>query len=496
MSHSFPLRVFLILAACCGVSRAESRERAATVASSLPNIVVIFVDDLGYADIGPFGGSSATPNLDRMAKEGRVFTDFIVPSAVCSASRAGLLTGCIPERVSIRGALGPDAVHGIAASEVTLAEICKSREYATACFGKWHLGHQPRFLPVRHGFDEYFGLPYSNDMWPQHPTLAGLSETERRKRYPPLPLLQQDQVVDANVTAEKQSELTKLYSEASVDFIRRHRDQPFFLYLAHTMVHVPIFASPNFEGKSSLGLYADVVMEVDASVGMILDALEEVGVDERTLVIFTSDNGPWLSYGDHAGSAGPLREGKGTAWEGGVRVPTVMRMPGFIPADTRCAELASTIDLLPTVAKLIGAKLPDHPIDGKDITALLNDADAQSPHESYPYYFADGQLQAIRDRRWKLVFPHQYRTLQGSEAGKDGRPVPYRQVQAELSLYDLENDVGETTNVYEQHPEIASRLQQAAEDWRSKLGDSLSKCTGSEVRPHDRLMDTDARLTW
>ena len=428
-----------------------------------PNVVVIFIDDMAYGDIGPFGAEGyETPHLDRMAREGMRFTDFVVPTAVCSASRAGLLTGCYHKRLSIHGALGPKADHGIHADEVTLAELCRGQGYATACFGKWHLGHHPKFLPLQHGFDEYFGLPYSNDMWPLHPNYAHLpTEAARRKQgYPPLPLIEGNRVVDAEVTGDDQRMLTTWYTERAVDFIRRHHAQPFFLYVPHSMVHVPLFVSDKFAGQSARGLFGDVVMEVDWSVGQILNTIRELKLAQETLVIFTSDNGPWLSYGDHAGTAGPLREGKGTSFEGGIREPTVMWWPGTIPAGTQCDELASTIDILPTVASITGAPLPDHPIDGQDITPLLRgEPDAKSPHEAFYIYYAGGELQAVRDREWKLYFPHRYRTMAGRPGGTNGRPTDYTHHTTDLELYHLAEDIGEVRNVADQYPEQLERLQ-------------------------------------
>ena len=333
-----------------------------------PNVVVIFMDDMAYADIGPFGAQGyETPHLDQMAKEGRMFTDFYVTQAVCSASRAGLLTGCYNVRVGIMGALGPGAKHGIHENEITLAEICKQKGYATAAYGKWHLGHHKKFLPMQHGFDDYFGLPYSNDMWPYHPGVRHLSMEERLKRWPHLPLIEKNATINSKVTPKDQEQLTTQYTERAVKFIERNKDQPFFLYVPHSMVHVPLYVSEKFKGKSKRGLFGDVMMEVDWSVGQILQALRKNQLEKNTLVIFTSDNGPWLSYGDHAGSAGPLREGKGTMFEGGCRESAIVWWPGTIPAGTICKEPAMTIDILPTVSNLIEAQLPDHKIDGKDI---------------------------------------------------------------------------------------------------------------------------------
>ncbi len=424
-----------------------------------PNVVIIFIDDMGYADIGPFGAKAyPTPHLDRMAKEGRKFTDFYVTQAVCSASRAGLLTGCYNVRVGILGALGPKATHGINSDEVTIAEICKQKGYATACYGKWHLGHHEKFLPMQHGFDDYFGLPYSNDMWPYHPGVMHLPMKERLKRWTHLPLIDGNKVVNAKVTGKDQELLTTQYTERAISFIEKNKDEPFFVYLPHSMVHVPLYVSDKFKGKSKAGLFGDVMMEVDWSVGQILATLREHKLDKNTLVVFTADNGPWLSYGDHAGSAAPLREGKGTMFDGGCRESTLMWWPGEIPADSVCKEPAMTIDLLPTISHLIGAKLPKHRIDGKNIWPLISgDEKAKSPQEAYFFYYGN-QLQAVRSGKWKLHFPHGYRTMAGRPGGKGGIPTNYSQAKIGLSLFDLENDVGETTELKEKHPEVAQRL--------------------------------------
>ena len=299
----------------------------------LPNVVVIFCDDLAYADLGCYGAKGyKTPNIDRLARQGMRFTDFYVAQAVCSASRAALMTGCYPNRIGIKGALGPQSKIGLNTNEVTIAKMLKERGYATGVFGKWHLGHLPEFLPLRHGFDEFFGLPYSNDMWPNHPT-AGTN-------YPPLPLIEGERAVEI---MPDQTQLTTRYTERAVRFIERHKSQPFFLYVPHNMPHVPLFVSSKFAGKTKRGLFGDVLAEIDWSVGEILGALKKHGLEENTLVIFSSDNGPWLVYGDHAGSAKPLREGKATAFDGGVRVPFIARWPGRIPAGKVCREPAMTL---------------------------------------------------------------------------------------------------------------------------------------------------------
>ena len=445
-----------------------------------PNVVIIFMDDMGYADIGPFGATAyPTPHLDRMAKEGRKFTDFYVTQAVCSASRAGLLTGCYNVRVGILGALGPKATHGLHANEVTIAEICKQKGYATACYGKWHLGHHKKFLPMQHGFDDYFGLPYSNDMWPFHPGVLHLPMQQRLKRWPHLPLIEKNEVVNPKVTGKDQELLTTQYTERAVNFIKKNKEKPFFVYLPHSMVHVPLYVSDKFKGKSKAGLFGDVMMEVDWSVGRILDTLREHKLDKNTLVVFTSDNGPWLNYGDHAGSAAPLREGKGTMFDGGCRESTLMWWPGEIPADSICREPAMTIDLLPTIAHLIGAKLPGHRIDGKNIWTLMkNSKRAKSPQEAYYFYYGN-QLQAVRQGKWKLHFPHGYRTMAGRPGGKGGIPTNYSQAKIGLSLFDLEKDIGEITDVKDAFPEITERL--------TKLGKAFDKDLQKSKRPAGRL---------
>jgi arylsulfatase len=466
-------------------------------APSRPNIVLIFTDDQGYGDVGCFGANDVrTPNLDRLAADGRRFTSFYVSQAVCTASRAALMTGCYANRVSLFGALNHESRVGIAPSELLLPELLKSVGYATAIYGKWHLGTLPEFLPTRHGFDEFFGLPYSNDNGPLHGSMKGL---------PPLPLIKNEQTVELD---PDQSQFTRRFTEHAVSFIERNRDRPFFLYLPHVMPHVPIFASEQFQGRSSRGLYGDVIEELDASIGTLLAALDKHGLRDKTLVIFATDNGPFLSYGNHGGSAGPLREGKLTTWEGGVRVPCIVRWPGVVPAGTACDELASTIDLLPTLANITGAKLSANPIDGRDMGPLLRgDAGAKSPHEAF-YFYSGDELQAIRSGRWKLHVPHDYLTS-AAPPGRDGRPANYEKMQqlpmsisglagiasrhgyvvahTDLALYDLGADPGEKQNVAAEHPGIIAKLQQFVEQARADLGDSLTKRTGSGVRPCGKL---------
>lgn len=454
------LTVVLVILSCSSAQAADA---------SRPNFVIIFADDLGYADIGCFGAKDiATPHLDRMAAEGCRLTSFYVAQAVCSASRTALMTGCYPNRVGILGALGPQSQIGIHENEWTIAEVLKQRGYATGIFGKWHLGHHPQFLPTRNGFDEYFGLPYSNDMWPKHPTA----------KFPDLPLIEAERIVEYN---PDQTQLTIWYTQRAVQFIERHQNEPFFLYVPHAMPHVPLFVSDKFAGRFPRGMFADVIAEIDWSVGEILAALKRCKLDNNTLVIFTSDNGPWLSYGNHAGSAGPLREGKGTAWEGGVREPFVARWPGRIAAGHVSSEPVGTIDLLPTLAKLAGAQLPPNQIDGLDIWPVLSGVpNAKTPHEAYLYYWGQ-ELHAIRSGDWKLHFPHKYRSLE--RPGQDGRPGPYREATTDLALFDLGEDTGEQTNVAAKHPDVVARLKQLADRAREDLGDTLAERKGSGVRP-------------
>jgi arylsulfatase len=398
-----------------------------------------------------------------------------------------LLTGNYSNRIGIHGALGPSAKHGIADGETTLAELLKKKGYVTGIAGKWHLGHHQRFLPIHHGFDEYLGLPYSNDMWPYHP------ET-KPGTYPSLPLIEGDRIINSNVTDEDQGHLTGMYTQRAVSFINRHKDGPFFFYLAHSMPHVPLHVGESYRGKSARGLYGDVIQEIDAGVGEIMAALEANGVARNTLFIFATDNGPWLSYGDHAGSAGSLREGKGTCWEGGVRVPCIMRWPGHIPANNTSDAMLMTIDLFPTIARLVGAELPNHPIDGLDVWPLLaGDAGATNPHDAYVYYYEDNELQAVvsGDGRWKLQLPHTYRTLGGRSGGHGGTPVKYEQKKIlQPELYDLVTDPDETTDVASREADIVNRLLAFAERIRGELGDSLTKRKGRGIRPAEQILST------
>lgn len=442
-----------------------------------PNFVVIFIDDMGYADVGCFGAEGyQTPHIDRLAAEGVRFTDFYAAASSCTPSRAALMTGCYPQRVGLPHVLGPEARIGISDKETTIAGMLKPLGYATACYGKWHLGHHSQFLPTRRGFDEYFGLPYSNDMWPRHP--------ENPTGYPDLPLIEGERVVAYD---PDQTQLTTWYTERAVRFIEKNHNRPFFLYLPHSMVHVPLHVSDKFKGKSKRGLFGDVVMEIDWSVGQIVSTLKRLGLDKDTMVLFCSDNGPWLTYGDHAGSAAPLREGKGTTFDGGQREPTILWWPGRIPGGRICREPVSTMDMLPTIARLADAALPHHKIDGRDIWPVIaGEPGAKGPREAL-YYYQGWALEAVRSGKWKLHFPHGYRTLAGRPGGADGIPAKYEQAKTDLALYDLENDISEQHNVADQHPDVVERLQKLADAMRQDLGDSAMRMEGTGRRPSGKV---------
>ena len=450
-----------------------------------PNIVLIFMDDLGYGDLSVYGATGyRTPNHDRMATEGIRFTHFLSAQAVCSASRSALLTGCYPNRIGFSGALFPGSKVGISSDEMTLAELLKQKNYSTAVFGKWHLGDNKQFLPLQHGFDEYFGIPYSNDMWPMwFDGKPATPEQKNKYQFPTLPLIDGNEKVEEVKTLDDQGLLTKRYTERAVNFIKKNKNKPFFLYVPHSMPHVPINASPAFKGKSKQGLYGDVMMEMDWSVGEILKTLKESGLDKNTLVIFTSDNGPWLNFGNHAGSSGGLREGKGVSFEGGLRVPCIMRWKGTVPEGLVCNQLASTIDILPTVAAICEVKLPKNPIDGFNLQPILRGDMESQPRKYFYYYYRKNDLQAVRRDQWKLILPHKGRSYVGQLPGNDGFPgpspedFPYPQ-----GLYDLRRDPAEAYDVQKLYPEILEELLKVAETAREDLGDDITKREGKNRR--------------
>lgn len=462
---------------------------ATTEKVQTPNIVLIFIDDLGYGDLSCYGASQyKTPNLDKMATQGIRFTSFMSAQAVCSASRAGILTGCYPNRVGISGALMPDAKIGLNPEEEIISEVLKKRGYKSAAIGKWHLGVQQEFLPLQQGFDEYLGLPYSNDMWPVGYDGKPAAPDVWAAHYPVLPLIDGNQKIKEIRTLDDQAQLTTLYTERAVRFITENKNQAFFLYLAHSMPHVPLAVSSKFKGKSEQGLFGDVVMEIDWSVGEILKALEKNGLDKNTLVIFTSDNGPWQNFGNHAGSTGGLREAKGSSFEGGQREPCIMKWPGHIPEGVICNKLASTIDLLPTLAALTNSPLPEKKIDGVNILPLLMGDENADPRESFLYYYRKNSLEGVRKGNWKLVFAHPGRTYLGFKPGADGFPGGTNEnFQFEEGLYDLRRDPGERYDVKENYPEVVAELKKMADEARLDLGDDIQKMEGKNRREPGRI---------
>jgi arylsulfatase A-like enzyme len=420
----------------------------------------MFLDDSGWADFRPFGQTPyPTPNVEQLSREGCAYHQFYVPQAICSASRASLLTGCYPGRHKIYGAIPPRA-RGLDPSIATIAEVLKPADYVSGVFGKWHIGDQDETRPPSRGFVESSGLMYSNDMWKHHPQSRNFDDFE-------LQFWRNGKIEIDDVSPDQQRSLTTLYTKHAVDFIDRHQDKPFFLYIPHNMPHVPLFCSDKFEGKSGRGLYADVMMEIDWSLGEITKTLEATGLAEDTVVVFTSDNGPWISYGNHAGTT-PYREAKGTGFDGGTRSACVMRSPGEIPQGSVSHQAFCSVDLLPTFADLAGADLPKSEIDGVDVWDIIRlKPDAANSHDYYPVSTGrnfDGVVSG--DGKWKLHLPHKYRSL--AEAGNDGQPGRYENAFIELSLFDLEADPYETTNVIDDHLEIAAALQAFAEAHRDK----------------------------
>lgn len=442
MKLSLPFGLLLATLSGCRSTSAPTYEAES---SRQPNVVIFFTDDQGYGDLSSFGHPTLhTPHIDRLAREGAKLTQFYVASPVCSPSRAALLTGCYPKRVGMHGhVVFPEYDYGLHSNEVTLADLLGEAGYATGIFGKWHLGHRPGLLPLDQGFDTWLGVPYSNDMSRFHRPVDG--------KYPNiLPLCEDERIIEWE---PDQALFTKQCTEAAVEFIDEHHAQPFFLFVPYSMPHIPIYASADFAGTSPRGLYGDVIEEIDWSVGQVLTALERHGVDEETLVLFTSDNGPWLPYGAHGGSAGPLRGGKGSNWEGGQRVPCVLRYPPLVRAGSVRREVMTTLDIFPTVAKLAGVDLPsDRTLDGQDVSSCLAGEGFTTERPPFLYYTSKGALAGIRRGPWKLLF----------EKGE---------------LYQLEEDVSEQRNVAEQHPRLVLELE------------SLARALDDEIEAHARPVE-------
>lgn len=461
LSLSFPLASLSIALLLTGCSTTDNQMDSAG-SEDPPNIVLILLDDAGWADFEPFAETRwPTPNVATLAEEGRRFNNFYVPQPVCSSSRGALLTGTYPERNGMIGAHGPRE-RGMDPSFATMGDMFREAGYRTASFGKWHIGDQPGTRMHERGFDESSGIMYSNDMWADHP-----ENPEYWGRYP-LQYWENGEVVIDSVTAADQTQFTTWATEDAVDFIERSSEEPFFLYVPHIMPHVPIFVSNKFDGASGTGLYGDVIMELDWSVGEIMSALEETGVKENTIFIFTSDNGPWLRYGNHSGQT-PFREGKGTSLDGGVRSPLIISWPGHLEAGSVSHDTFFSIDFMPTLARLTGADLPDHELDGKDVWELISGEEgADNPHDYYAVSFHN-ELQAVlsADGKWKLVLPHEHRTV--ITGGRDGQPGIEEMVPIELSLYDMVHDPYEKANVIDEYPEIADQLMDYAEEFREQF---------------------------
>nr|WP_262894347.1 sulfatase [Alistipes senegalensis] len=469
-----PIRSAALL--CTGLGAILTSDAADLTGHRNPNIVLIYVDDMGYGDMSITGATGfRTPHLDRLAHEGMLFTQFYSPAPVSSASRAGLMTGCYPVRVGVPSVIAATSKSGLSPEIPVIPEMLKKIGYATAMVEKWHLGSALQYMPFRRGFDQFFGLPYSNDMWPYgHEVKRGEIPSRKTEKVGELTLMENETPVREIRTLDDMDCLTTLYTERAIQFIaQQKRQKPFFLYVAHSMPHVPLAVSEKFRGKSEYGPYGDVMMELDWSVGEILNALKKNGLEKNTLVIFTSDNGPWISYGTHQGSTAAMKEAKHTCFEGGQRMPCLMRWPGVIPEGSVCNRLASGIDLLPTIASITGAPLLRKQLDGVDISPLLQ---GDFSKELRKFFFYDG-TKAVRDERFKLVRPLTYRSYEGLLPGMNGAPGKRKEVSTEWALYDLHRDPGERYNVIEQYPQRAEQLKQALNEMAKELSASKKQLT-------------------
>ncbi|MCH4181556.1 MAG: sulfatase [Prevotella sp.] len=459
-------------------------------AQKKPNIVLFYMDDMGMGDLSLTGARGyTTPNIDGIAHEGMYFTNYYASSAISTASRAGLLTGCYSTRVGAPGCYMINPKEGLDASETTLPEMLQKIGYNTALIGKWHLGCGNDFSPLKRGFKEFFGTLYSNDMWPVNYDGTPCTDPNNFKSMmPELRLIDGDKTYKIIATLDDQAQLTTLYTERAIRYINNHAKKPFFLEICHNMPHVPLAVSDKFKGKSKVGLYGDVMMELDWSVGQILSTLKEKGLEKNTIVIFTSDNGPWLTFGNYAGSNGGLREGKQTSFEGGQHLPCIIKWPGKIPAGVVNPQLICNLDFLPTFAAITGAKLPTNKIDGINVLSLLKGNTTESPRKYFYYYYSYnpaqilGNLEAVRDNQFKLVFDHKYNSNEDAKIGKDGFPGQTVVKEAKMALYDLRNDPGERMDVKDNYPKEVEKLQKAAQKMREDLGDNLQNMPATNAR--------------
>lgn len=467
------LPIVLLLAS--SLCPAQEKDRAGE--KRPPSVVLFLADDLGYGDLGCFGDEpSVTPHLDALARGGLKATSYYSASPGCTAARAAILTGSYPRRVGLPGVLGPRSDVGLHPDETTLAELLKKRGHRTLMLGKWHLGHLKPFRPHRQGFDSWFGLPYSNDMSPDP---RNNPRPRAAQANPPLPLFLNDKVLEVE---PDQSLLLDRIGKRAETFISEVGEDPFFLYLPFHAPHVPLWPGKAFAGRTGRTTYTDVIAEIDATVGRVMKALGKAGRTRDTIVLFTSDNGPWLRFGDHGGSSGPLRNGKGTTFEGGMRVPLIVSWPGRIPAGSTSDELMAAMDLLPTLSRFTGAGRPEKTIDGLDLSAHWLEPKRQASPRDHFVYWWPGELQAVRDRRFKLHFAHGHRKV--ISTGSGGAVGVERTARIERSLFDLSTDIGERTSVLEKHPEVVRRLEAIAERWRERLGDRGRQ--GAEQRPVGR----------
>lgn len=438
---------------------------AMTYAEKKPNVVIVLLDDMGYGDLTLTGAHGySTPNIDKLAQEGAFLTGYYAAQPVSSASRIGLLTGCYPHKMGFPPVIMHYDTIGISKKKFILPKMFKQAGYHCGIVGKWHVGHEYKNMPLQNGFDEYFGLPYSNDMWPLGYTgrkdEMTAAEREKRETYPPLFLMNGNEKVKEIKTFKDQESLTTLYTEKAVDFIDENKDRPFFLYMAHSMPHVPLAVSDKFKGKSKKGLFGDVMMEIDWSVSQVINALKKNNIYDNTIFIFTSDNGPWLIFGNHSGSNGGLKDGKLTTYEGGIRVPCIIRWKDKIQAGAIKNQLVTGLDIFPTLADAIGFNMKNHKTDGVSVLPYITGKIEDSQRKIFEYHFGSSKIHAIRDEQYKLVIPHQH--LSNQVHDYDGRKGKLKMTQINYELYDMYADPGEQYNIINDYPEIAERLKKLA----------------------------------